>query len=100
LPGSRTPHSATQRGTGHRAPSLLEDAERPGARPEARDAVEEVALHVDAGAQLIDRRPAGVGGGRQQVLALGHEAPLAAALEPADLLELLVVRAGDHGVGG
>jgi hypothetical protein len=68
LPGSRTPHRA----------------------------VEKLGLHVDAGAQLVDRGPAGLRGCRQQVLALGHEAPLAAALEPADLFELLVVGAGDH----
>ena len=56
-----------------------------------------VGLDVDAGAQLVDRRPAGRVGGGEQVLALGHEAPRrAAALEPADLLELLVVGAGDH----
>ena len=83
-----------------RAPTLLEDAQRAGARAQARDAVEQIGLDVDPGAQLVDRRPARIGGGRQQVLALGHEAPLAAALEPADLLELLVVRAGDQGVGG
>src|SRR5436190_1414935 len=83
----------------HSAPALLEDAERAGARAQARDAVEQVGLHVDPGAQLVHRRPAGICGGRQQVLALGHEAPLATALELADLLQLLVVRAGDHGVG-
>jgi hypothetical protein len=78
------------------APALLEHAERAGARAQARDAVEQLGLDVDAGAQLVDRGPAGLRRRRQQVLALGHEAPLAAALEPADLFELLVVGAGDH----
>ena len=54
LPGSRTPHSATHSGPVDGAPALLEDAERARARAQARDAVEQLGLDVDAGAQLVD----------------------------------------------
>ena len=99
LPGSR---DAPQR-----------DAERPGrARPSAarrrraracpsrgpRRRRAASASTSTPGAQLVDRRPA-----RPAAAAASRSSPsatkrpLAAALEPADLLELVVVGAGDHG---
>ena len=82
--------------SGGRAPPLLVDAERPRPGSEAGHRIEQLRLDVDTRAQLVHSWPARVGRGAQQVLALGHEAVLAAPLQAADLLELVVVLAGDH----
>ena len=104
------PQRDAQRPAGRRAQRCVVDrraracpsrARRPSASSVRRDLL---AVQARArGDEPRRRRPArGVGGG-EQVLALGHEraqlvAPLAAR-ELADLLELVVVGAGDHGHG-
>jgi hypothetical protein len=78
-----------------RRPALLVDADHAGARAERADRVEQLRLHVLAGAQHEARIPAGPLGGGHEVLALGGEQAqlLAPALgrELADRLELVVV---------
>ena len=87
-----------------RGPTLLVDGQRPRSRPELRSRGEELGEHrvtFESAAgrdESRDRCPAGGVGGRQQVLALGHEpaqpgALAAAPVQLADFLELLVVGA-------
>src|SRR5439155_17192180 len=84
-------------------PALLVDRE--GARPGAEDRDPREGLRVDlltgqaapGRREALHRPPPGRVSRRQQILALRDEARVAAALEPADLLELRVVVAGDYG---
>ena len=81
-------------------------------RAEAEDAIQTASTTQQLGLDLhpwqaaagraipLDRLPAGGVGGREQILALGDETPgelarAAALAELADLLELLIVLAGD-----
>ena len=96
-----------QRSGRRHSPPLLVDRERPGSRTQARGVRQQLGLDLDpwqaaAGRAIpLDRLPAGRVGGREQILALGDEAPgelarAAALAELADLLELCVLVAGDR----
>src|SRR5436190_23082448 len=96
----RTSSHAPQRHTdrpGRMGPALLVDRQlaRPGA--ERRHLRQRALLDVDPSAQPHHRLPSGGVGSRDEVLALGDEAPaVAPAVQPADVLEELVVVGGDH----
>ena len=102
LPGSpHAPQRHAQR-PGRRRPALLVDAERARARAQRRDAVEQLGLarRRRPAAQHVDRRPAGAA---RRPPAGPRPRPRSARsrrrCEPADLLELVVVGAGDHRSG-
>jgi hypothetical protein len=81
-------------------PALAVDADHPGPGAKRAHRAEQLGLHVLSGDQ--DQLGLGPGGvrGRHQVIALDHEQAAALALavgaELPDLLQLLVVGAGDQ----
>src|SRR5205085_4706324 len=75
--------------TARQRPAHLVDADRARAGREAADGVQQRLLDLlplktaAGGDEQVHRRPAGLRGGRDEILALGHEAPALVALAPA-----------------